>query len=446
MSNRIVFWASLCLLGLLAFFCNNDSAMDNSRPPVNQKPVTLQADNPKVQNIVSQVDPDSLQWYIAQLVGFFTRHTNSDTASTTRGIGAARRWVFNRFKEISQKNGGRLRVSYHTFQATVRGVDGLHSNVIAELPGTETPDRKFVVSGHLDSRNRDNNDAVNFAPGANDDGSGVAAVMELARILSQFEFKSTIIFVAFTGEEQGLFGSRAYAAELRQNGENIVGMVTNDVVGNIVGGSGKVDSLSVRCFSDNPTDSPHRQLARFIKLQGEAYLSNFTVNLIAARDRPGRGGDHFSFNEQGYTAARLTEPEDNLQHQHNMADLPEFMSFPYLAKVVRINAAYLSGWADAPESPSNVVAIPQSEGRIKITWSGADLPQIADMLIGFRDPASATYDSLIAIDQTNEFVLESTSVFANGVFLSVSAVDQEKNESVFSNEVFIEKASNRDAK
>lgn len=424
-----------CFWGML---CSNSSNSMVMPPATNGNPVSLEPDNPKIQRLVQHVEADSLRSFTQTLVGFGTRHTNSDTVSKTRGIGAARRWVYKKFRSFSDKNGGRLQVRYHDFQATVAGVSGLHRNVIAELPGTTTPERKFVVSGHLDSRNEDNGDAINFAAGANDDGSGVAAIMELARIFSQFEFESTVMFVAFTGEEQGLFGSRAYAQDLRQKNENIVAMVTNDVVGNIVGGSGNIDSLSVRCFSDEPSDSPNRQLARYIKIQGDAYLSDFTVNLILSRDRPGRGGDHFSFNEQGYTAARLTEPEDNLQHQHNMDDLPDFMSFPYLAKVVRVNVAYLSSWADAPESPTNTQITRLGEGQQRITWVRPDNADVVDYLLAFREPTSTTYDSLLSVGNVTEFIFTLPNNSFNGVFVSVSAVDEDGNESIFSQSVLIE--------
>lgn len=427
-------YLALSLFILITVFCGNDPSVNNSQPTNMNQIAMLEADNPKVQGIVNKVSEDSLGLYISKLVSFFTRHTNSDTVSATRGIGAARRWVFGKFKSFSEREGGRLQVYYHDFDATVRGVFGFHRNVIAELPGTLTPDRKFVVSGHLDSRNSDNSDAVGFAAGANDDGSGVAAAIELARILSEFEFESTLIFVAFTGEDQGLFGSRAYAQDLRESNTNIVGMVTNDIIGNIVGGSGNVDSLNVRCFSADQPDSRHRQLARYVKIQGDAYVPGFTVNLILSRDRPGRGGDHFGFNKQGYTAARLTEPEDNLAHQHNMNDLPEFMSFPYLTKVVKINSAYLATWADAPDIPKNVQARSQSGGQQRISWDASNRQDFEKYLVSLRSPTSITYDSLITVGNENEFFLSTSP----GVFISISAVDRDGNESIFSNEVLVQ--------
>ncbi len=433
---KILRYAFLISIIFLVSFCN-DNKMVNQPSSQKAMVISLTADNPKIEAIIHQINIDSVRSYIDQLVGFFTRHTNSDTISGERGIGAARRWVFRKFKQFSQQNGGRLKVTYHNFEANILGVQGLHRNVVAELPGTQNPERKFVISGHLDSRNRNLRDSVNFAPGANDDGSGVACILELARIFSQFEFENTIIFVAFTGEEEGLFGSRAFARDLKSQNVNVVGMVTNDIIGNIVGGSGKIDSTSVRCFSENPTDSPHRQLARFIKLQGEAYLPDFTVNLIQSRDRPGRGGDHFAFYEHDYTAARLTEPEDNLNHQHNMQDLPEFMSFTYLSKVIKVNAAYLATWADAPVTPEALNVEKISGGLTKISWSKGEEAQEINYILAFRNPTSVSYDSLLWVGKTNEFILQSLEPYPDGLFLSLSAVDKDSNESIFSKEVFI---------
>lgn len=417
---------------------NDMGADDGNAPGPNLEEVVPEADNARIEGLVGLVSADSLESYVRRMVGFHTRHTNSDTVSGSQGIGAARRWVFDKFKRISDANGGRLRVSYHTFDATIVGVSGLHRNVVAELPGSTTPERKFVVSGHLDSRNRDVRDATNFAPGANDDGSGVAAVIELARVLSQFDFESTLIFVAVTGEEEGLFGSRALAQDLRRDGVNVVGMVTNDVVGNVVGGSGNVDSTRVRCFSEGPEDSANRQLARFIQLQGNAYVQEVTVDLIPARDRPGRGGDHFSFNGEGYTAARLTEPEDNMNHQHNMEDLPEFMSFRYLATVTKINAAYLASWADAPPSPTNVQVAEQNAGELRVSWQAPAATDVANYLLAVRSPGEIAIARFFSAGEEQAVTLQKPQGFDSGLFLSVAAVDKDGNESVFSDEVRVE--------
>ncbi|MFQ5633623.1 MAG: M20/M25/M40 family metallo-hydrolase, partial [bacterium] len=307
--------------------------------------------------------------------------------------------------------------------------------VVAKLPGTALPERQILVSGHYDSRTVGRCDGAGFAPGANDDGSGTAGVLELARVLSQYEFEATLIFVAFTSEEQGLFGSRHYAQQARARGDNIIAMVTNDVIGNVIGGSGQVDSTSVRCFSDDPMDSPHRQLARYIKLQGEAYTPDFTVNLIPSRDRPGRGGDHFAFNEQGFTAARLTEPEDNLGHQHNPNDLPEFMAFSYLRTVVQVNASYLANLGWAPPAPTGFQVEESSATNYKLSWNPANGSESFNYLVSLRQANTTAFDSLLNVGAKTEITL---SDLLTPVLMSVSAVKGEMNESLFTMEVMVD--------
>lgn len=432
----------LILLALLAGFlcctaCKHSTPVEKSAdlPTPDAANAQLTPDNQNIQAALREISADSLQAYVRTLAGFRTRHAVSDTASPDSGIGAARNWILRKFQSFSAAAGGRLQAGFDPFYATICNQDRLHKNIIAVLPGTLTPELRIMVSGHYDSRTLDRCDGSSFAPGANDDGSGTAAVLELARVLSQFEFASTLIFAAFTGEEQGLFGSRHYAAAARQRGDKIIAMATNDVVGNIVGGSGKIDSSHVRCFSDDPMTSPHRQLARYIKLQGEAYVPGFEVRLILARDRPGRGGDHFAFVEQDYTAARLTEPEDNLTRQHNPDDLPEFMSFSYLQKVTQVNAAYLASLAGAPPTPIAVRVEDLGDNRYRVSWVVANREQVAKFLVATRPMAAATYDSLYDGGVNDSVVL---SNLRKPAFISVSAVSAAGDESRFSQEVLIQ--------
>jgi hypothetical protein len=411
----------------------SETPTETKFPPVSIASFT--ADNPEIQHLVDDISADSLRSFVETLVGFYTRHSASDTSATDRGIGAARRWIFSKFQEFSEASGGRLQVFYDDFTPTICGETRLQRNVVARLPGTATPERQILVSGHYDSRTVDRCDSDGFAPGANDDASGTAAVLELARVLSQQTFEATLLFVAFASEEQGLFGSRHYAQAAAERGDNLIAMVTNDVVGNIVGGSGAVDSTRVRSFSDGPMDSPHRQLARYIKLQGEAYVPEFTVDLILARDRPGRGGDHFGFYENGFTAARLTEPEDNLDHQHNASDLPEFMSFSYLRKVVQVNAAYLASLAWAPPTPTGLEVARLESERFQVRWQADGTADAARYLVSLRQATSATYDTLFDAGSATEITLTGVETPA---FTSVAAVDEEQNESLFSVEVLLE--------
>lgn len=403
--------------------------VDDFKPPQ----ATLSADNAEIRRLLEAISADSLRSYVASLAGFETRHSISDTSSAVKGIGAARRWLRQKLQSFSQASGGRLQVYYDDFTTTICGVTAVQRNVVARLPGIATPERQILVSGHYDSRTTERCDGQGFAPGANDDASGTAGVLELARVLSRHQFKATILFVAFTGEEQGLFGSRHYAAAARQRGDNIIAMATNDVIGNIRGGSGTIDSAGVRCFSDDPMNSPHRQLARYIKLQAEPYVANFAVRLILARDRPGRGSDHFSFYEQGYAAVRLIEPEDNLDQQHNPNDLIRFMSFSYHRKAVQVNAAFVASLAWAPATPNGVTIVKLGAGQYRVRWNPSD--DGVKYLVALRLPASGTYDSLFDAGNRTELTLSDITPPA---YVSVAAVDAQQNESLFSTEVLLE--------
>ena len=415
--------------------CKNESPV-SSLPDPQTSFITFSDDNEQVKNLVASVSEDSLRKYINKLVEFYTRHSNSDTSSEERGIGAARRWCYKKFHQFSINSGGRLEVYYDEFVAVIRGKNGSHRNVVARLPGTVTPEQQILVSGHYDSRTVSNDDIAGFAPAANDDGSGVGGVLELARIMAPYEFKSTILFVAFTGEEQGLFGSRYYAGQAKHRGDNIIAVLNNDMIGNILGGSGSVDSLRIRCFSEDPMESPHRQLARYVKVQGEAYVKNFLVDLILAKDRPGRGGDHLAFYEQNYTAVRLTEPEDNLNHQHNGTDLPDFMDFPYFRKAVQVNAAVISSLAWAPKPPTGLAAEKLATGNYRLSWTaGVPDPNIK-YLIAFRPQQFSAIDSLLDAGSTEEIDLKNIT---SSTLVSVSAIGEDKNESLFSSEVLIGK-------
>lgn len=354
--------------------------------------------------LVDSVEVDSLHASIVKLQGFFTRHTNSDTVSTTVGIGAARRWVHDRFVDISNQNDGNLQVSYDSFTATVAGVTKLHRNVVATLPGTDpsSASRQFIICAHLDSRNEDNNDAVGFAPGACDDGSGVGALLEIARLFARTSFEATIKFIAFTGEEQGLFGSAHYAAVAAAEGDTIEGVLCNDIVGNVVYGEVDVgdslafDSTHVRMFSDGPSTSSSRQMARLVEVYGEAYVPTMGVNLIPAQDRPGRGSDHISFNSEGFTAVRLIDVYDNLIHQHTAADTFQVMNFPYYARNVGIDLATLGNLARAPSPVADVAVgnLGDSTG-FRVTWSANPESDLAGYRVTTRGLNALQYETVV---------------------------------------------------
>jgi hypothetical protein len=394
--------------------------------------------NPFIEALVDSVSEEEILSSLENLEGFFTRHSISDTLSDSLGIGAARRWVFGKFQEFAAPPGSSLQPSYFDFEETICSVQGSHRNIMATLPGTMpvSIDRIFLVGGHLDSRTRGSCDFESFAPGTNDDGSGTAAVIELARVLSLFDFDATLMFMASTGEEQGLFGSTAYAEFARENDLRIDGMINNDTIGNIANDNGEVDSTSVRHYSDGPPDSPSRQLARYMKLKGEQYVPGFTVNLIPAQDRPGRGGDHIAFNDNGYAAARLIETNESFDHQHNETDLLANMHIPYLVKVVRVNVAGLACLALAPASPTGLdVADLGSGTELYLSWPPSNNePDFAGYRVAVRMADSLYYDQIVAVGDTTEYTLTNLN---NGesVYVSISALDTDDNESIFSQEV-----------
>ncbi len=380
--------------------------------------------------LADSVSADSLEATIQTLQDFFTRHTNSDTVSTTVGIGAARRWVYEQFAAISAANGGNLQVAFDTFNATVSGVTRDHRNVVATLPGTDpqAAERIFVFSGHLDSRNANNTDAVGYAPGANDDGSGVGAAIELARLMARRSWEATIKFIAFTGEEQGLFGSAHYASVAALHGDNIEGDLNSDIIGNVTNGDPMIgdslgfDSTHVRMYSDSPSTSSSRQMGRLVKICGEAYVPTMGVILYPLQDRPGRGGDHISFNTHGFTACRLVDVFDNMMHQHTAGDSIEVMNFPYFARNVRINLATLGNLARAPRPVADVVAgnLGDSTGFV-VTWSANPEADLAGYRVTIRSLDSLQYET--ATDLGNVLMTTVTSPPAASVAIGIAAYD-----------------------
>ncbi|RMH03384.1 MAG: M20/M25/M40 family metallo-hydrolase [Planctomycetota bacterium] len=325
-----------------------------------------------------EADPNRIEADIRRLAAFGTRHTLSDTTSDERGIGAARRWLRDEFQRISdQYHGGRLQVGLEFFDIPPgrRVPDGVElANVVATLPG-EDPNRLFVISGHYDSRASDPLDATSDAPGANDDASGVAAVLEAARLLGGLRPRATVVFLAVAGEEQGLLGSRAQARKWQAEGRTVEGMMTLDIVGGAKGSSGKFEPWRVRVFSEgvpsagppivgSDQDAPSRQLARYLERVGEEAVPGFDLSLIFRQDRYLRGGDHKPFNDLGWAAIRLTEPHENYSQQHQdvrfeeglqYGDLPEFVDFGFTARVATAVAAALRELAAAPPAPTQVV-------------------------------------------------------------------------------------------
>jgi hypothetical protein len=338
------------------------------------QPPTAQL-NPAVKKIVEEVSEERIGAIMKKLGDFGTRYVASDTDNPTHGIGGASKWIESEFKSYSP----RLQVSLQPFnvpktQRTPKDLDLV--NVVAVLPGTIDKDRYVIISGHYDSiaLRRPQNGAVRtddagpasaadadpLAPGVADDGSGTAATMELARVMSQYTFDKSIVFVTFAAEEIGLNGSKAYAAKAKEDKMEIEGVLNNDIIGSDVSGNGMSANNHLRVFSEGPEDSGSRSLARYTKEIAERYMPSMTVDLIFRHDRFGRGGDHTSFVAQGFSAVRLTTPSENFANQHTATDTFANASVPYTTRVAKINAAVLATLALAPKPP--VVSVNRPAG------------------------------------------------------------------------------------
>jgi hypothetical protein len=385
--------ALLCLIGLTA----GTSA---------QKPQAIPKRDEGVLGAVRAVSQAPLEQTVRGLAAFPTRHT----LSGARGVDAAASYLAGEFRAISLATGGRLKVEKVTWtQPAGNRMPAPHvlTNVIATLPGTETPERVIIISGHYDSRVTDVMNSSAPAPGANDDASGVAVVMELARVMAGRRYPCTIVFAAVTGEEQGLYGSTHLAESMVAAKRNVVAMITNDIVGNSRGEGGIRDDRHIRVFSagydptEVPTDASRRRsagtdadtlsrtLARAAADAARRYVSNFTVTLVYRNDRYGRGGDHSPFLQRGYAAIRMTEPNEDWRHQHQdlrtengiqYGDLPEFVDFAYLTRVAQTNAAVVADLASAPPAPTEVTLKPDLSPATTLTWTAPDSVAACEIL------------------------------------------------------------------
>ena len=417
--------------------------------------------NPQIAGVVKEISAQKIEASIRKLVSFGTRHTLSDANSETRGIGAARRWLQSEFKRYGKDSGGRLQVTMDEFtqppgERNPQPVQVV--NVVATLPGeqAEARDRIYVASGHYDSRVSDPMNATADAPGANDDASGVAAVLELARVMSQQKWDATLVFMAVAGEEQGLFGSTHWAKMAKEKHWNVAGMITNDIIGSSHADDGHLDNTHVRLFAEGvpplqempeawrkqiqtggENDSAARELARFIKTTGERYVPEMTVNIIYRKDRYLRGGDHSPFLEAGFAAVRLTEPNESFNHQHQdvrkengvqYGDLPEFDDFAYIAQVARINAASLGALALAPAAPAGVeMETKELTNDTTLHWQANREPDLAGYEVLWRETTSPLWEQTAAAGNVKRFTVPKVS--KDNFLFGVAAVDQDGNRS-----------------
>ncbi|CAN5579439.1 M20/M25/M40 family metallo-hydrolase [soil metagenome] len=424
-------------------------------------PLPNPSPNPQIAGVVKEISAEKIEAHISKLVGFGTRHTLSDPKSETRGIGAARRWLQAEFTRYSKDSDGRLQVKMDEFtQPPDERNPELTQvvNVVATLAGEqpEARDRIYVVSGHYDSRVSDPLNATADAPGANDDASGVAAVLELARVMSQQKWDATLVFMAVAGEEQGLYGSTHWARMAQEKKWNIAGMITNDIIGSSRSADGKVDDTHVRLFAEGvpplqempeawrqqiktggENDSDARELARFIKTMGERYVPAMTVDIIYRKDRYLRGGDHSPFLAAGYPAVRMTEPHEDFRHQHQdirreggvqFGDLLEFVDFKYVAQVARINAAALGALALAPAAPAGVeLETRELTNDTTLHWQANKEPDLAGYEVLWRETTAPLWQEMASAGKVTRYTVPKVS--KDNYLFGVAAVDQEGNRS-----------------
>jgi acetylornithine deacetylase/succinyl-diaminopimelate desuccinylase-like protein len=416
--------------------------------------------NRAIANIVREIDARNVEATIRKLVSFGTRNTLSEQNDPARGIGAARDWLYAEFLKAAEASNGRMTVEKQSYeQAKAQRVPQptIITNVVATLKGSqpEATDRIYVVSGHYDSMCNSPTDAKCDAPGANDDASGTAAVLEMARVMAKYEFDATIVFMAVAGEEQSLLGSTHFAEQAKQKNWNVDAMFTNDIVGNSLGGNGVRDRSHVRVFSEgvpsNETpaeattrrsvggenDSASRQLARFIKETGDAFVPQFKVMMIYRRDRYGRGGDHIPFLERGYPAVRFTEVNEEFRRQHQnvrvengvqFGDLPEFVDFAYVANVARVNAASLAALAWAPSRPKGVTIVAQRlSNDTELRWEANKEPDLAGYEIVWRETTDAVWSNSKPVGNVTSFTMKGMS--KDNYFFGVRSIDKDGNKS-----------------
>ena len=413
----------------------------------------------RIYDIINDVSTERIKADITKLANFGTRHTLSDTISNTRGIGAARRWIKSEFDKISSDCNGCLNVFYQKdlVKADKRRItkDTWVVNVVAVQKGTKYPNRYIIMSGDIDSRVSNSNDYTSDSPGANDNASGMAGTIEAARVLSKYKFENSIIYVGLSGEEQGLFGGRGLAAYAKEKGWDIVGIMNNDMIGNIKGVDGVIDNRTFRIFSEPvpPTETERqrrsrrfyggevdgisRQLARYIHKTVKTYMPEMNPKMIYRLDRFGRGGHHRPFNDAGFAGIRIMEMHENYTQQHQdirtengieYGDKLKFVNFEYANKLTAVNAINLANIAWAPPSPQNVKIGGIVEPAAKFKWDKVEGAK--GYKIYWRDTTSPTWDHFKYVENVTECTLE--GIVIDNFFFGVSAVGENGHESIVS--------------
>lgn len=411
-------------------------------------------------DLVRDTSAARLEADITKLVSFGTRHTLSETQSDTRGIGAARRWIFDEFERISEACGGCLEVMY--ISDTVGGERRIPDrteivSVVAVQRGTTDPNRMVAMSGDIDSRVTDPLDGASDSPGANDNASGMAGVLEAARVLSQHEFPGSIVYMGLSGEEQGLFGGRIVARHARAEGWGLKAVLNNDMIGNITGINGVTNNTTARVFSEGTrvvetpeearlrrftggeVDSPSRNLARYVDRMADKYIPNLDVMMIYRLDRFGRGGHHRPFNEAGFPGVRIMETNEHYDRQHqdirnedgrHYGDTIEFVDFEFATKLTALNIVSLAGMALAPPIPSDVTIEGAVQPSTTLKWTQASGPEAANLAgykLYWRLTTDAQWTRSKFVGNVSEYTLE--NVVIDNYFFGVASVSKDGAES-----------------
>ena len=414
--------------------------------------------NQKIYDIIDAISAERIENDITTLVNFGTRNTFSDTISNTRGIGAARRWIKQEFESISKNCNACLNVFYQKDFVTKDGNnrvphDAWVVNVVAIQKGTKYPNRYIIMSGDIDSRASDAMDFTTDAPGANDNASGMAGTMEAARVLSKYKFENSIVYVGLSGEEQGLFGGAGLAAYAKEKGWEIIGILNNDMIGNIEGVDGVIDNRTFRIFSEPvpPTETERertlrrfyggevdgisRQLARYIHKNVKTYMPEMNPMMVYRLDRFGRGGHHRPFNDLGFAGIRIMEAHENYTQQHQdireengikYGDVLEHVNFNYAKKLTAVNAINLASIAWAPPSPKKVAIGGIVEADVKFKWEKVD--GAVGYKIYWRDTTSPTWDYSRYVGDVSEFTLD--SIVIDNFFFGIASVGANGFESI----------------
>lgn len=421
--------------------------------------VSSQTDS-SLYGIIENISAQRIESDVRTLANFETRNTFSDTVSNNRGIGAARRWIKSEFDLISKECNNCLNVFYHKDFVTKKDGDRIPKdawivNVAAVQKGTKNPNRYIIMTGDIDSRNSDTMDFTNDAPGANDNATGMAGAIEAARVLSKYKFENSIIYLGLSGEEQGLYGGKGFAEFAKKNNWEIIGVLNNDMIGNIEGVDGVIDNRTFRIFSE-PTpvtetekerkarrsyggevDGNSRQLARYILKQSLTYMPEMNPMMVYRLDRFGRGGHHRPFNDLGYAGVRIMEAHENYNRQHQntrvengikYGDVIEGVNFEYAKKLTAVNAIVLAALAHSPCEPKNVLIGGIVEPNTKLKWEKSEDDSIVGYKIYWRLTTSPQWENSRFVGDVDAFQLN--GIVIDNYYFGVASVSKNGHESM----------------